>query len=854
MHSPQLGLGGSPQLGSPLPPLDEQSEPPSATPVVPLMAPKRRESLRRRSSVKNGLGIETGPLTPRRPSDRSLYTTPEPEEPLARTDSYSSISEEIMTVSPVSPVLQTPPLSFTPRSLSRANSVSGSLSSREGSVDPLTPIVPPRGGLRRHSSLKDFDKTSPSFSETSPLSFNRQTLRRSASALAPDYFSPRESSAATSPGTPLNYSQEMMSKRAPSQRYDSLIPADPDESWSPLKTQPEVSISSAPNRPNLAVSSASSRSSQVPGPPMSSVWLDDNSDDEKPESRWKGLRRSSKASSIVTASSSTVNVASHGISHSASFPLLPLRESGSSSSSNYNDKQSDKSIGADTEHSSVSSRKASASTPKQTPKQSPKPAFTPKQTPKSPSKLKSPLRRSDSGSKWNLFRSPRHKKSSSVSSNDLSATISRPYGFTHVKHMDSPEAMVAPVGVPDSPVLLQRNKSTSSAHNALKNGLRNVKDRALGHSPSKSLSGESFDNSFGGPISKTPSNATNYSVHTTHSRTMLAEPGVTLNTSKPVRPKRPDDLVLPRVHDDEPRRLSNSSSNYSGNSTVGSKSQVGVTASTTPSMSPDGRDRFSSVQSEHAARVANLLKDSANSPNPNLSAFPAPNLSVHRHSWRFSDAELDIEEEEGEEEGDKSPSASPRIPQRSERRRGSSYDIQPSPRLGYEVQPRLDVQPSPRLGYEVQPSPRLGYEVHPSPRLDVPSPRLSQQFETSLHAPQTPSARRKNHGLGLIKNQPSSDSIGSSWTSPGSDFVEQHNWLCQSETESAASTPNASQTTFRRSALLPSPLLPQQQQQPYVANGRHLSTSSLPSHGAILEDLAEEARPSVQYEQTQTWF
>lgn len=145
----------------------------ASSPSVPAMAPKRRESLRRRSSVKQqGLGIDNlpaaGPLSSRRqPSiaSSSQYATPEPEElPLTRTDSNSSITEEIMTVSPVSPVLQTPPLSITPKrqpsvdgSLNRSNSVAASLSSREGSFDPLMPVVPPRsGGLRRHSSLKDF--------------------------------------------------------------------------------------------------------------------------------------------------------------------------------------------------------------------------------------------------------------------------------------------------------------------------------------------------------------------------------------------------------------------------------------------------------------------------------------------------------------------------------------------------------------------------------------------------------------------------------------------------------------------------------------------------------------------------
>ncbi|KAG5370431.1 hypothetical protein CKK34_0530 [Yarrowia sp. E02] len=737
----------------------------------------------------------------------------------------------------------------------------------------------------------------------------------------------------------------MMSKRTPvsiqTQRYDSLIPPvdaaastapttptpDAVDGWSPMKTQPDESISRASSQKSMTASAAratkpslsvaSQRASQsIPGPPMSSMWLDDNSDEEtKPESRWKGLRRSSKTNSTISMNLPG-NSSSHGIPHSSSFPLLPLRESTksdslrSSSSSNYNESHSqrqsssDKSIGADTEHSSVSSPVPSVGA-----QYTPKTSFTPKQTsgtPKSsttsPSRLKSPLRRSESGSKWSVnsifSRSPRHKKSSSISSgSDLTSSISRPYNFSHVNHMDlcthvSSEAMAAPVPVPDSPnphlslqSPLQRNKSTSSAHNALKNGLRSVKDRALGHSPSKSLSGESFDASFGGPISKTSSNATSHSVHTTHSQA-----GAIHNASKPMRPRRPDDMVLPRgmggnedeshagVLHGQARRLSNSSSNYSSNSTVGStaKSQVGITAATTPSMSPDGRDaRFSSVQSEHAARVANLLKDNsnlnraspANSPNPNLNAFPAPNLSAtHRHSWRFSDADLDIEEEEeidGESETTTSPSASPRIPQRSERRRGStSYDVN-----GFLQTPGS------------------------APQVVVNSPRLSQQFESSpqaLQTPQTPSSssssnagfRRKNHGLGLIKNQTSSDSIGSSWTSPGSDFVEQHNWLCQtapSDLESAASTPNASQTTFRRSALLPSPLLPQQQQQlqqqqhqssqgqqqqahqqqPYITNGRHLSTSSLPSHGAILEDLAEENlahRPSITYEQTQTWL
>lgn len=804
-------------------------------------------------------------------------------------------------------------------------------------------------------------------SETSPLSINRQSnLRRSASAYSQKsvtsndqgYFAPRgdipsKPGTPTSPGTPLNYSQEMMSKRTPvstqTQRYDSLIPPvdavsttspvtspatpnhDAMDGWSPMKTQPDVSISRASSQQSITASTARTAhpplsvasqriSKRIPGPPMSSMWLDDDSDEEtKPVSRWKGLRRSSKTNSTISMNLPG-NSSAHGISHSASFPLLPLRESTksdslrSSSSSNYNeshshrnsDRQSssDKSIGADTEHSSVSSPVPSVGasyTPKASyiPKQT---SYTPKSGTESPSRLKSPLRRSESGSKWSVnsifTRSPRHKKSSSISSNsDLTISISRPYNFSHVEHADAnSEAITMPAPVPGSPSShlpqqspLQRNKSTSSAHNALKNGLRSVKDRALGHSPSKSLSGESFDNSFGGPISKTPSNATGYSVHTTHSRTMLAEPGITLNTSKPVRPRRPDDIVLPRglsnneeesnagAPHGQARRLSNSSSNYSSNSTVGStaKSQVGVTAATTPSMSPDGREaRFSSVQSEHAARVANLLKDNgnlsraspANSPNPNLNAFPAPNLSVnHRQSWRFSDADLDIEEEEemdGESEITTSPYASPRIPQRSERRRGStSYDIN-----GFIQTPGV------------------------APQTLFNSPRLSQQFESSpqtLQTPQTPSSssssnagfRRKNHGLGLIKNQPSSDSIGSSWTSPGSDFVEQHNWLCQtapqSDLESAASTPNASQTTFRRSALLPSPLLSQQQQQqqqqqqkhgqqqqtqqqqPYMTNGRHLSTSSLPSHGAILEDLAEENpahRPSVPYEQTQTWI
>lgn len=153
-----------------------QEQPPIASdassPSVPVMAPKRRESLRRRSSLNKGLGIDslpaTSPLTPRRqPSlaGSSRYATPEPEEPpLSRTDSNSSITEEIMTVSPVSPVLQTPPLSITPKrqpsvdgSLNRANSVAASLSSREGSLEPSSPVVPPRGGgIRRHSSLKDF--------------------------------------------------------------------------------------------------------------------------------------------------------------------------------------------------------------------------------------------------------------------------------------------------------------------------------------------------------------------------------------------------------------------------------------------------------------------------------------------------------------------------------------------------------------------------------------------------------------------------------------------------------------------------------------------------------------------------
>lgn len=166
-------------------PVRQDLLPPSTNdtpPTVPAMAPKRRESLRRRSSVKQqqGLGIDglpaTSPLTPRRQSlisrgttpSSSRYVTPEPEElpALTRTDSNSSITEEVMTtVSPVSPVLQTPPLSITPkrqpsvdRGLGRANSVAASIgSNREESVDPLTPIVPPRGaGIRRHSSLKDF--------------------------------------------------------------------------------------------------------------------------------------------------------------------------------------------------------------------------------------------------------------------------------------------------------------------------------------------------------------------------------------------------------------------------------------------------------------------------------------------------------------------------------------------------------------------------------------------------------------------------------------------------------------------------------------------------------------------------
>lgn len=144
----------------------------ASSPSVPAMAPKRRESLRRRSSVKQqGLGIDNLPnssLSPSRgkPSfaSSSRFATPEPEEPpLVRTDSNSSITEEIMTVSPVSPALQTPPLSITPKrqpsvgSLNRANSVAASLSSREGSTDPSMPVVPPRGGgIRRHSSLKDF--------------------------------------------------------------------------------------------------------------------------------------------------------------------------------------------------------------------------------------------------------------------------------------------------------------------------------------------------------------------------------------------------------------------------------------------------------------------------------------------------------------------------------------------------------------------------------------------------------------------------------------------------------------------------------------------------------------------------
>lgn len=740
-----------------------------------------------------------------------------------------------------------------------------------------------------------------------------------------------------------------MSKRTPvstqTQRYNSLIPPvdagsttspttpDPDamNGWSPMKTHPDVSIARASSqksttasigrtKPSLSV--ASQRTSQsIPGPPMSSMWDDD--EDDKPESRWKVLRRSSKTNSTIS-TKEYGNSSALGISsHSQSLSMLPLHESiqadslRSSSSSNYeshsqrhSDRQSssDKSIGADTERSSVSSPGPSVG-PSYTPKTSYTPqqkTHTPKSSTASPSRLMSPLRRSESGSKWSVnsifTRSPRHKKSSSISSNsDLTVSIGHPYNFSRVNHMDlgnhvSPEAMRSHSPLPDSPRShlaqqspLQRNKSTSSAHNAhnaLKVGLRSVKDRALGHSPSKSLSGESIDASFGAPIAKTPSNATGYSAHTTQSRTMFAEPGVTLNTSKPVRPRRPDDLVLPRglggneeegymgVTHGQTKRLSNSSSNYSSNSTVGStaKSQVGATAATTPSMSPDGYDaRFSSFQSEHAARVANLLKDNnlsraspANSPNPNLNAFPAPNLTVnHRHSWRFSDAELDIEEEEemdGESENTSSPCASPRIPQRSERRRGStSHDIN-----GFIQAPGT------------------------TPQAMFNSPRLSQQFESSpqtLQTPQTPTSsssssnagfRRKNHGLGLIKNQPSSDSIGSSWTSPGSDFVEQHNWLCQtapqSDLESAASTPNASQTTFRRSALLPSPLLPQQQQQqqqfqqhqnqpgqqqPYLASGRHLSTSSLPSHGAILEDLAEENlanRPSATLEQIQTWL
>lgn len=716
-----------------------------------------------------------------------------------------------------------------------------------------------------------------------------------------------------------------MSKRTPvpTQRYDSLIPppdasvsrlksplpesvpsVDSIDNWSPMKTQSDSSFARPQVRPKPSLSVSSQRASQsIPGPPMSSMWLDDNSDEEsKPESRWRGLRRSSKTNSTISTTPSTTAHA-QGMTHSASFPLLPLRETAksdslrSSSSSNYNephrlsDRQSnsDKSTG-ETEPSSTSSPVPSFGQ-----------TFTPKSAAASPSRFKSPLRRSESGSnKWsvnNIFsRSPRHKKTPSNSS-DHSATISRPYNFAHVNHMGlgthvSQEAMAAPVPVPDSPnpglqSPLHRNKSTSSAH-ALKNGFRSVKDRAMGHSPSKSLSGESFDNSFGPPITKTPSNATGYSLHTTLSRGMMSEPGVTLNTSKPVRPRRPDDLVLPRAvgssADDETvgsaipggahaRRLSNSSSNYSSNSTVGTaKSQPGVTAATTPSMSPDGREsRFSTVQSEHAARVANLLKDNnisraspAASPNPSLGVFPPPNLPP-RHSWRFSDAELDIEEEE---ESEFSPPSSPRIPQRSDRRRGSlSYE-----HGGFLQAPSGSTQglfQSPRLSHSFESSPQL-------PGATSPSLQTPPSSAPSSAASQLRGGPRKNLGLGLIKNQPSSDSIGSSWTSPGSDFVDQHNWLCQSsgqsdmESASTASTPNASQTTFRRSALLPSPLLPQQQPQQAAAspsgpsgsnatngNARHMSTPSLPSHGAILEDLVEEnvgALRPVRYEQTQTWL
>lgn len=149
----------------------------SPAPNVPAMAPKRRESLRRRSSARLGLGIDntaSNPLSPRGDSHKSdtlasyRFGTPEPataealEPPLERTNSNSSISEEVMTVSPVSPAsaayntpMVTPPLSITPRrqpSIERSHSTK----SRDtpDSVDPL--VVPSRVGVRRHSSLKDF--------------------------------------------------------------------------------------------------------------------------------------------------------------------------------------------------------------------------------------------------------------------------------------------------------------------------------------------------------------------------------------------------------------------------------------------------------------------------------------------------------------------------------------------------------------------------------------------------------------------------------------------------------------------------------------------------------------------------